>query len=230
MERLIQSSFRIKSKDLTVYIDPHRIPPGEEKANLILVTHEHSDHLDPSAIAVLQKRDTVIVANERCAEKLRGKGTVVTLKEGQTVTEKGVRVSAMPGYNRFHPRGLNVALLFTIGNQDIFHAGDTDRCPEWSSLGKVDIALLPIGGTFTMDEAEAAQAVKEIKPTVAIPMHYGYATGGDPQKFKRLVGDAARVEVLDSLVKSHLIVLYRAASAVLGAIMCLMSGRKKGRT
>ncbi|MDP2950303.1 MAG: MBL fold metallo-hydrolase [Chloroflexota bacterium] len=197
-ERFIQSSFRIKSGDTVVYIDPHRISQGE-KADLILVTHEHFDHLDTESIKALEKDDTVIVVNAACAGNLQGKvkGKVVSVQEGQTASQKGVDIRAVPGYNNIHPRGFNVGFVFNLGGQAIYHAGDTGHVPEMASLGSIDVALLPIGGTYTMDEREAAEAVKAIKPKVAIPMHYGYATGGDPQKFASQVGAAAQVVVLD---------------------------------
>jgi L-ascorbate metabolism protein UlaG (beta-lactamase superfamily) len=87
-----------------------------------------------------------------------------------------VEVRAVAGYNGPHPRGFNVGFVFRVGDQTIFHAGDTGRVPEMASLGDIDVALLPIGGTYTMAEAEAAEAVRMIRPKVAIPMHYGYAT------------------------------------------------------
>ena len=75
-----------------------------------------------------------------------------------------------------------------MSEQTIYHGGDTNRVPEMDSFGDIDVALIPIGGTYTMDEKEGAQAVLDMKPKVVIPMHYGYATGGDPQKFASLVG------------------------------------------
>ena len=103
----------------------------------------------------------------------------------------------MPGYNNVHPRGHNVGFVFSLGGLTIYHAGDTGRVPEMASLGAIDVALLPIGGTYTMDEDQAAEAVKDIRPKVAIPMHYGYATGGDSRKFASRVGKAAEVVILE---------------------------------
>lgn len=194
-ERIIQSSFRIKGGGLVVYIDPHRVSDSE-KADLILISHEHFDHLDPSAIATIQKEDTVIVANAPCARRLQDQGNIVSIEEGRTVTEKGVEIRAIPGYNSFHPRGFSIGFLFALEGKTIYHAGDTDRVPEMAELGAVDIALLPIGGTYTMDEPEAAEAVKAIKPKTVIPMHYGYATAGDPKKFASLVEESTNVIIL----------------------------------
>ena len=196
-ERYIQSAFRLQSGDTVVYVDPHRLDGGPP-ADLILITHEHFDHMDPNAINAVATDGTVIVANAPCARQLQGKvsGRVVSVQEGDTVTEKGVEVRAVAAYNGHHPRGFNVGFVFRLGDQTIFHAGDTDRVPEMSQLGEIDVALLPIGGTYTMAEAEAAEAVRMIRPGVVIPMHYGYATGGDPEKFASLVGSDAAVAVL----------------------------------
>ncbi|MBI1885874.1 MAG: MBL fold metallo-hydrolase [Chloroflexi bacterium] len=196
-ERFIQSSFKVKSGGAVVYVDPHRLTGGE-KADLILITHEHFDHLDPNAVNAVATDDTVVVVNRHCAGQLQGKtrARVVPISEGETATEKGVEVRAVAGYNGHHPRGFNVGFVFKVGDQTVYHGGDTDRVPEMAGFGPVDVALVPIGGTYTMDEAEAAEAVKAIGPRVAIPMHYGYATGGDPEKFASLVGAAAQVVVL----------------------------------
>jgi len=195
LQRFIQSSFLIKSPEAVIYVDPHQIEGGE-KADLILVTHEHFDHLDPATIAALRKDDTVIVANASCAPRLGDQGRVVALEEGQTASEKGVDIRAVAGYNNHHPRGFNVGFVFKVAGKTVYHAGDTGRVPEMAELGCIDIALIPIGGTYTMDEEEAAALVRDLKPKVVIPMHYGYATGGDPKRFATLVGDAAQVIIL----------------------------------
>jgi L-ascorbate metabolism protein UlaG (beta-lactamase superfamily) len=194
-ERFIQSCFLIKSPDVTIYVDPHRIEDGE-KADLILVTHKHFDHLDLASIDVLREEDTAIVANAPCAGQLGDRGRVISMEEGQTASEKGVDITAVAGYNEHHPRGSNVGFVLRTAGKTIYHAGDTGRVPEMLELGPIDVALIPIGGTYTMDEEEAAALVRDLKPKVVIPMHYGYATGGDPKRFATLVGDAAQVIIL----------------------------------
>jgi L-ascorbate metabolism protein UlaG (beta-lactamase superfamily) len=197
-ERFIQSSVRIKSGDTTIYVDPHRITSGDP-ADLVLITHDHYDHMDPTSIKAVEGPDTVIVANAPCARALQGKvgGRIVSIEEGQSVTEKGIEVRAVPGYNNVHRRGQNVGFVFSLGGATIYHAGDTGHVPEMTGLGRIDVALLPIGGTYTMDETEAAQATKDIRPKVVVPIHYGYATAGDPRKFASLVADTAEVVILE---------------------------------
>src|SRR3989337_2704679 len=131
LERYVQSAFRLQSGDTVVYVDPHRLDGGPP-AGLILITHEHFDHMDPNA--------TVVVPNAPCARQLQGKvkGRIVSVQEGDTLTEKGVEVRAVAGYNGHHPRGFNVGFVFRLGDQTVFHAGDTDRVPEMSSLGEID--------------------------------------------------------------------------------------------
>lgn len=201
-EWFVQSGVCIRG-NAVLYVDPHLIRGGE-KADLILITHDHFDHLDIGAINAVAKDDTVIVANACCVPRLQGKvaGRVMPIEEGQTVSEKGVDVRAVAGYNYIHPRGSNVGFIFNLRGQTIYHSGDTDYIPEMAILGSIDIALLPIGGTYTMDEQEAAEAVKVIRPKAVIPIHYGYGTGGDPYEFALLVGAAARVMILDEVQRA----------------------------
>ena len=196
-ERYVQSAFRIQSGDTVVYVDPHRLPDGPQ-ADLILITHEHFDHMDPAAINALDQPDTVIIAGERVVQELTGRvsGKLVAIQEGASTTHQGVTVKAVPGYNSHHPRGFNLGYVFQLGDRTVYHAGDTGRVPEMADLGAIDVALLPIGGTYTMNEEEAAEAVRMIRPAVVIPMHYGYATAGDPARFASLVGSDSVVVIL----------------------------------
>lgn len=190
------ASFKIKSPDLIIYIDPYQVSRGE-KADIILATHEHFDHYDEASVTALSKDNTIVVGPKSVASKARGK----VLEAGQALEIKGVSIKAVPAYNMakpFHPKGSGVGFVIKIADKTIYHAGDTDKIPEMAKLAGIDLALLPIGGTYTMDEAEAAGAVKVIKPKIAIPMHYGALkeTRGVPEKFKELVGDAAEVRIL----------------------------------
>ena len=190
------ASFKIKGDGLVIYIDPYQISE-DEPADIILATHDHFDHYDQASIKALKKDDTEVVGPESVALKSGGKA----LKAGEQVEIKGASVKAVPAYNigkSFHPQGTGVGFIVNIAGKTIYHAGDTDKIPEMAELGPIDLALLPIGGTYTMNAEEAAEAAKVIKPKKVIPMHYGALkeTPGNPEKFKELVGDAAKVIIL----------------------------------
>jgi L-ascorbate metabolism protein UlaG (beta-lactamase superfamily) len=164
---LAHASFQIKSNGKIIYIDMEKHGEAFEKADLILVTHSHSDHCDPEKIKLVQREDTVIVAPKDCVAKLEG--SVKSLSVGEEFTLDDVSVRAIEAHNikrfrspgiPYHPKGYGVG-----------HAGDTDFLPEMQHLGHVDVALLPTGDTYTMDNVEAAEATIVINPTIVIPMH-----------------------------------------------------------
>lgn len=189
------ASFKIKippseafGSEMIVYLDPFQIK-SNEKADLILCTHDHYDHRDEKSIRLLSKPETEILIGG------------ADIKENEEREIKGLKIRAVPAYNLakpFHPRGKGVGFVLEIEGKKIYHAGDTDRIPEMAELGEIDLALLPIGGTYTMDATEAAEAVKMIKPKKVIPMHYGTLseTPGQPEKFKELVGNLSEVIIL----------------------------------
>jgi len=192
------AGFQIKAEGKTVYIDPYE---GEysEKADLLLVTHSHFDHCDPSKIKKVRRSDTVVIAPEDCASKIGGE--VKTLRPGQETTVGTIHVKAVEAYNNkrfrslgnpFHPKGLGIGYLITLGDKAIYHAGDSDFIPEMKHLGHVDVALLPSGGTYTMDNPESADAALTIKPKVAIPMH---RWDTDPEEFRKKVESNSKIQV-----------------------------------
>jgi len=189
VEWLGHATIRIKN-GITIYIDPWKIEGSEEEADLILISHSHYDHLEPGDVEKIRKADTVIVASEDCKAKL--KGTVKTLRPGDTLTERGVTIKAVAAYNpskQFHPKSSNwLGFLVTVEGETIYYAGDTDVIPEMNQLGEVDTALLPVGGTYTMNPAEAAEAAKRIRPRRCIPYHFGDIVGSrkDAEEFKDL--------------------------------------------
>lgn len=192
-------SFRLKGEKV-VYIDPWKISAEAEKADVILVTHEHYDHFSAEDIAKLSKAGTAIVAPQSVAAKSDLNITVV--KPGDQITANGVTIEVVPAYNpnkRFHPHAAgHVGYIVTLNGKRIYHAGDTDEIPEMAQI-KCDIALLPVSGTYVMNAAEAASAANRLKPTLAIPMHYGDAdvvgTRKDAEEFKRLAN--VPVEILE---------------------------------
>ncbi|OGO05547.1 MAG: Zn-dependent hydrolase [Chloroflexi bacterium RBG_13_56_8] len=191
------ASFRIDG-DVIVYIDPWKLKSAVP-ADLILVTHGHYDHLSVSDIARISKDDTVIVCPTSCVRSIPG--DVRTIAPGQSMRVRGVLIEAVPSYNTNkpnHPRSAgNVGYIVEVGDRRIYHAGDTDLIPEMSQI-RCDVALLPVGGTYTMNAKEAVQAVERIKPQVVVPMHWGDIVGsrGDVERFASLVSEDIQVEVL----------------------------------
>lgn len=189
MEWIGHDTFKIESGGKVVYTDPFRLGAGLPKADLILITHEHYDHCSPEDVAKIIKKETVIVAPGDCEGGL--KGNVRMVKPGDRLSVAGVDIEAVPAYNtnkKFHPKSNNwVGYIFTVDGTRIYTAGDTDYIPEMKGY-RCDIALLPVSGTYVMTAEEAAKAADDIKPKVAVPMHYGSIVGEekDAETFKRL--------------------------------------------
>jgi len=181
-----------------IYTDPFKIKK-KGKADIILITHEHYDHCSPEDVKLIQGPDTVIVTIADCAEKLSGK--VLIVKPGDKIMVEGIEIEAVPSYNtnkKFHPEANGwVGFIFTLNGQRIYIAGDTDHIPEMKTL-KVDIALLPVSGTYVMTAEEAATAALDINPKVAIPMHYASIVGteNDAKRFAERLEGKIKVEIL----------------------------------
>lgn len=190
-------AFRITGEK-TVYTDPFKIAGGQ-KADLVLITHEHYDHCSPGDVAKIQGPDTVILAPPDCVEKLKGK--TKTVKPGDKLNVQGIEIEVVPSYNinkKFHPKEKDwVGYIFKVNGKRIYLAGDTDYISEMKNI-KADIALLPVGGTYTMTADEAAKAALDIKPQVAIPMHYGSVVGKveDAEQFKKDLQGKINVVIL----------------------------------
>lgn len=187
--------FRIDASTC-IYIDPYQIEGGKP-ADLILITHEHFDHCSPEDVAKIQQPGTVIITEKDSAKKLSGDVRVVT--PGERLDLDGLTVETVPAYNTnkdFHPKANKwLGFIIDIDGVRIYHAGDSDFIPEMSDL-KVDIALLPVSGTYVMNADEAIQAALAIQPKLAIPMHYGAIVGdqSDASRFKDKL--AGKVDVL----------------------------------
>jgi L-ascorbate metabolism protein UlaG (beta-lactamase superfamily) len=174
------ASFRIEDGASQIYIDPWKLRAGSPKAAVVLITHGHSDHYSPDDIALIERPGTVFVAPADVAARLKGK-TMVTAAPGHSYKAGGVTVEAVPAYNRnkaFHPRANNwLGFVVTLSSGvRIYHSGDSDAIPEMETL-KVDVALMPCGGTYTMTAAEMAAAANIFTPKVLIPMHWGDIVG-----------------------------------------------------
>jgi len=190
--------FRIDGEKI-VYFDPYQIETGP-KADLILITHEHFDHCSPEDVAKIQGPETIIVTDKDSKEKLTG--DIRVLKPGETLSLEGIKISAVPSYNTdkdFHPRKNGwLGFLVEISGITVYHAGDTDFIPEMEALN-VDIALLPVSGTYVMTADQAAKAALAIRPRLAIPMHYGAIVGGsqDALDFKNALEGQVEVLILE---------------------------------
>jgi L-ascorbate metabolism protein UlaG (beta-lactamase superfamily) len=179
-----------------IYTDPFKIKKKDE-ADIILITHEHYDHCSPDDVKLVQGPNTIIVTTADCAKKLTGK--VKTVKPGDTVTVEGIEIDAVPSYNtnkQFHPKTNGwVGYIFTAKGQRIYIAGDTDYIPEMKNF-RVDIALLPVSGTYVMTAEEAVRAALDIRPKIAIPMHYGSIVGSKDDADRFAEGLKGKIEVV----------------------------------
>jgi L-ascorbate metabolism protein UlaG (beta-lactamase superfamily) len=194
MRWLGHDSFLIEGPP-TIYFDPYRLPKGLPEAAIVLVTHEHGDHCSPADVECITGPETVIVANESAAGRL--KGNVRVLHPGETLQVGGITIEAVPAYNidkfrapgvPFHPKvAQHNGYIVTLGDEQIYFAGDTDHIPEMAEID-CDLALLPVSGTYVMTAEEAAQAACTIGPRVAVPMHYGGGVIGTAQDAERFQG------------------------------------------
>jgi L-ascorbate metabolism protein UlaG (beta-lactamase superfamily) len=183
--------FEITAGNITLIIDPFKVEAARQ-ADIILITHPHYDHCSVEDVARLAKPTTVIVTESESAEQLSAAdlpGEIRVVKPGDSVTVSGIGIEAVPAYNldkHFHPKEKQwLGFIVTIDGVRVYHAGDTDVIPEMDDLS-VDIALLPVSGTYVMTAEEAVAAAKRIKPKTAIPMHYDSIVGtqADAVSFK----------------------------------------------
>ena len=191
------ATFRISDGKSTLYIDPWKLPGQPHDADAIFVSHSHYDHCSPPDVQKASKEGTVIVAP---ADTIRKMGATNAITPGESVSVQDITLEAVAAYNigkAFHPRGHNwCGAVFSIGGRRIYYAGDTDLIPQMSDLKDVDLALLPVGGTYTMTSAEAAAATRAIGCKAAIPYHWGDIVGSekDAQAFAKAA--ACKVHVL----------------------------------
>lgn len=188
------------SDGFTVYIDPWSevLDGDEEKADVIISTHEHFDHFDKKAIQALKKRNTVLVLTEQSEEDAPEEMETKVIKPGTSVKAHHHRFKGVQAYNvdkfrepdtPYHPKGLCTGVIFDLDGLTFYHASDTDPIDEMDSLAEkgIDLAFMPAGGHYTMDQEEAVEAVKKVQPDKVVPIHYGYIdeTNCDTEKFRK---------------------------------------------
>ncbi len=202
-----QSAFRIEHGGITIYVDPFKIPHGEPPADVLLLTHDHGDHLSPDDIAKVRNEQTTVIAGPVVTDKIDQPFT--ELSPGQTTTVGKLNVRAVPAYttSKFrdsgeatHPKeAQHVGYLFEIDDLSFYFIGDSDVIPEMKEIGPVDYAFIPVSGVFVMTAEEAAEAASIIQPSVAIPCHYGVVVGSedDAKRFADLVPEQVRVWIME---------------------------------
>ena len=168
------------------------------KAELILITHEHRDHLDPQAVEIIRTEKTSIVLTEACASRVPDG---VIMKNGDVKTIEDLKIEAVPAYNLvhmrsagvpFHPKGVGNGYVITFGDKRVYVAGDTENVPEMKNLEKIDIAFLPMNLPYTMTPEMVADAAKAFKPKILYPYHYSQT---DTSQLLTLMNNFKEVEV-----------------------------------
>ncbi len=180
------ASFRIAGAEAVAYIDPWKLKTSPHDADIVVISHSHHDHFSPDDIKKVSKADTAIVAPGDVVAQLQAANAVTP---GDCLTIKDVTIEAVAAYNvgkTFHPRANQwIGVVLTIDAKRIYYSGDTDFIPEMSELQEVDVALLPVGGTYTLNPAEAVKACKAIGCKAAVPYHWGDIVGSksDAEQF-----------------------------------------------
>ena len=184
-----------------IHIDPYSKLADYSKlhkADILLITHEHRDHLDPEAYKKILKPDTQIIISGKCASELP-KATV--MHNGDSLDVSGIKIEAVPAYNidhkrpsgvAFHPKGEGNGYVLTVGDKRIYVAGDTENIPEMKTLKNIDVAFLPMNLPYTMTPEMAADAALSFKPAILYPYHYGET---DPARLVDLLKDHPEIEV-----------------------------------
>lgn len=184
-----------------IHVDPFSRLTDYSKlpqADMILLTHEHRDHLDLKALDNLRTDKTKIILTKNCAQQVKGG---IIMQNGDVKTVDGLKIEAVPAYNLvhmrsegvpFHSKGNGNGYVITVGDRRIYVAGDTENIPEMKQLKDIDVAFLPMNLPYTMTPEMVADAAKAFKPKVLYPYHYGKT---DPSKLVVLMKDTPEVEV-----------------------------------
>jgi len=204
IEVFINNSIRIRDRIGTIYIDPYEMKEEPHDADFIFITHDHYDHYSPKDILKVVGESTVLIIPERMEGKIGGISgrmrKVVTVKPGMFYETDGLEFNTVPAYNTIKPFHMKsagwVGYILRIDRKRVYIAGDTDATKEAKAV-RCNIALVPIGGTYTMNAKQAAELINEIQPEIAIPVHYGSVVGGkaDEETFVANVKEPVKVEI-----------------------------------
>jgi L-ascorbate metabolism protein UlaG (beta-lactamase superfamily) len=186
LQWLGHSAFKIWTSQVVIYVDPYKISGSPGDATYVLCSHSHGDHYSPGDIAKVAGPGTQLIGP---ADVISSYGKGIVLTPGQSLDLGAVRLIGVRACNTNktnHPKANNwLGFVIEIPGKRIYHAGDTDLIDEMKGLGLIDVAMLPVGGTYTMNATEAATATTHIQPRLAIPMHWGTIVGSlaDAQTF-----------------------------------------------
>lgn len=204
IEVLCHSSIKIESEGKVIYSDPFKIEKESHNADIILITHSHYDHFSEEDILKVKNEKTKILVTSDLLERTLELGfeqdNITIVRPNDSYNVLGLKVDTIPAYNinkKFHPKENNwVGYILKLEGNFVYIAGDTDITEENKRV-KCDIALLPIGGTYTTTYEEAAELANIINPELVIPMHYGNIVGEKEYgiKFKELINDSIKVEI-----------------------------------
>lgn len=184
-----------------IHVDPYgRLADYSKlpKADIILITHEHSDHLDAQVIEMLRTDKTTLILTETCAKKVTGG---IIMKNGDVQTVQGLKIEAVPAYNivhtrgdgqPFHPLGIGNGYIITFGDKRVYVAGDTENIPEMKTVKKIDVTFLPMNLPYTMTPEMVTDAAKMLNPKILYPYHYGNT---DTSKLVELLKDYKEIDV-----------------------------------
>ena len=195
IHRLGHAAFRF-DLEKRIYIDPYQLTGNLPKADIIICTHSHFDHCSPEDIAKIKDENTTLVVTEDALSKISG--NIQTIAPGESLDFGNIKIEAVPAYNinkSFHPKENGwIGVIVDDGNIRIYHTGDSDVIPEMKSIS-ADVWLVPVSGTYVMSAKEAAKIINDVKPQVAVPMHYGAIVGSesDAKRFAELAGEYALI-------------------------------------
>jgi len=190
--------------DMVIHIDPTMREADYSTmpdADLVLITHQHGDHLDPTALKHIVKEGTEVVLTETCSENLEGFSSAIIMKNGESKTINGIFIEAIPAYNivhkrsnggPFHPKGDGNGYILSLGDKKVLIGGDTENIPEIKALKDIDIAFLPMNLPYTMTPEMVADAARAFNPSILYPYHFGDT---DPQVLVELLKNESDIEV-----------------------------------